>query len=229
MHTHRLSSHTLRPPNLALLLIAVFALLLAACETKPDPSLEIAEIDLGETEVLTLPQSAPVVDLLEGLETDLATDIVLEADPASGEILIADETLAIFDPAAGFDEGEDSFRFRFTANGQRYIRRYRIRMLRDSSLNRCAMIFRPDRAQVGMNARTTIPVLANDPIRTCAPGTTITRMGIRGPRFGSAQVNANRQVVYAPPHDYTGRDYLVYYVQLSDGTVGRSLVWLNVQ
>ena len=202
-------------------------MMLMACETPQE--MEMAQIDLGEMEILASPQAAIVVDLLEGVDATLASEVNMEAVPASGEILVADETLIVFAPATDFDEGEDQFRVSFVANGARYLRHYRIRMGNHGQRSSCVMIFRPDRAPVNMNMRTSIPVLANDLIRECVPGATITRMGIRGPRFGSAQVNANHQLVYAPPHGYTGRDYLVYYVQLSDGTVGRALVWLYLQ
>lgn len=208
---------------------AVLLLLATACQDPVDPALEIAEVDLGETEVLTFSESAAVVDLLEDVESDQATDVQLIDEAQSGAITLTDDNLAIFEPNTDFIDGEDSFRLRFTANGRRFIRRYRIRMLRDSISRRCALIFRPDRFVVQANTRDTLNVLRNDVIRRCAPGATIDRMAIHGPRLGQAVLTSNHRVAYAPPQGYTGRDFLIYYVKLSNGRIGRAVTWILVQ
>lgn len=213
----------------SVLACAVLLLVATACQDPVDPALEIAEVDLGETEVLTFSESAAVVDLLEGVESDEATDVQLTDQAKSGAITLTDDNLAIFEPNTDFVTGDTRFCVRFTAGDRRYIRCFRIRMLRDSISRRCDVIFRPDRFVVQAGTRDTLNVLRNDVIRRCAPGATIDRMAIHGPRLGQATLTSNYRVDYAPPQGYTGRDYLIYYVKLSNGRIGRAVTWILVE
>ncbi len=220
--------HTVNLAHYCLMMLtAVLFFLVTSCETLETEAL--IETQMEET-LFTIDQDVLIVDLAEDLEDEqlLRTEIV--GKPASGDLLMLEDQLVVYEPAPDADENTDLFSFRLTTDRRQILRTYRIERTDEvAERHRCRVLLRPDYVRVAKNTRKEINMLANDRLRLCTrPGTTIDRIALRGPWKGEARLTDAHTIIYAPPHGYTGRDYIVYYVKLSNGRKARALIRIKV-